>query len=62
MSRSRSLSGHRAVGNRRAADGNRNEASKSIEFCILRGEVRVEEQGCNHVYAPEVVKPTRICL
>lgn len=34
MSNNRSLSGHRAVGNRRAADGNRKEASKSIEFCI----------------------------
>jgi hypothetical protein len=35
-SSSRSLSGHRAVGSRRAADGNWNEASKSIELCILR--------------------------
>ena len=36
MSNSRSLSGHRAVGSNRAADGSRNEASKSIELCILQ--------------------------
>jgi len=35
MSSSRSLSGHRAVGSRRATEGNRNEASKSIGLCIL---------------------------
>ena len=36
MSNSRSLSGHSAVGSRRAADGSRNEASKSIGLCILQ--------------------------
>lgn len=36
MSSSRSLSGHRAVDSRRAADGSRNEASKSIGLCILQ--------------------------
>jgi hypothetical protein len=35
MSSNRSLSGQRAVGSRRAIDGSRNEASKSMELCIL---------------------------
>lgn len=47
MSSSRSLSGHKAVGRRRAADGNRNEASKSIEFCIPQR--CSEERRCGHV-------------
>ena len=68
-SSSRSLSGHRAVGSRRAADGNRNEASKSIELCILRlreessEESETHNQGvvtCRCYLNAKVAKPMKI--
>jgi len=44
MSNSKSLSGHKAVGSKRAAEGNRNEASTSIEPCILQ-KVQMKNGG-----------------